>query len=159
MTLTPLLDAPLVIQIHVIAACAAVLLGPLAMLRRNRDIWHKRLGRTWVLAMVVTALSSFAINEIRMLGPFSVIHALSVLTLIGLWQAVAHARRGQIAAHRKQVLGLYTYAIGIAGLFTLLPGRRMSEVLFPASPWTGFWTIAALLSLAILAAGLQSRRA
>lgn len=149
MTLSPLLNAPPIIQLHVVAVCLAVILGPLAMLRRSRDIWHKVLGRAWVLAMGLTALSSFFIAEARTLGPFSPIHILSVLTLVGLWQAVALARAGRIAEHRKAMLSLFTNAIGIAGLFTLLPGRRISDTLFPATPWAGFIG-AALLLVAVM---------
>jgi uncharacterized membrane protein len=147
MSLTPILTAPFVIQLHVLAALCAIVLGPLAMLRKSRDIWHKRLGRAWVTAMLVTALSSFLINEGRLLGPFSLIHLLSILTLLGLWDIVAHARAGRIAAHRRAALGLYAWALGVAGVFTLLPGRRMSQVLFPAAPLTGFLATAASLVL------------
>ncbi len=150
MTLAPLLTAPPIIQLHVIAVILALILGPLAMLRRSRDIWHKLLGRGWVLAMAVTALSSFLITDIRLIGRFSPIHILSVLTLFSLWQGVAHARAGRIGLHRQTMLSLYTYAIGIAGVFTMLPGRRMSDVLFGAAPWTGFFGMAILLLAVII---------
>jgi uncharacterized membrane protein len=158
MTLTPLLTASPFIQLHVICALLAVALGPMALLRRSRDIWHRRLGRAWVAAMVGTALSSFLIKEGQLIGPFSLIHLLSILTLWGLWDGVLHARAGRIAEHRTAMLSLYIYAIGIAGLFTLLPGRRMSQTLFPAAPWTGFWICAALLVLAITAVQLRTAK-
>jgi uncharacterized membrane protein len=148
MTLTPFLDAPLMIQLHVVAALGAITLGPLAMLRRSRDRWHKVLGRAWVGAMATVALSSFLINEGQMFGPFSVIHLLSVLTLWGLWQAVAAARAGRIAEHRAGMLALYVWALGVAGLFTLLPGRRMNLMLFPEAPLAGFLGAAAAFVLA-----------
>jgi uncharacterized membrane protein len=150
MILTPILTAPFVIQLHVVAALCAIVLGPMAMLRHSRDVWHKRLGRAWVAAMLVTASSSFLINEARVIGPYSPIHLLSVLTLWGLWQIVADARAGQIAAHRRGVLALYTMALGVAGLFTLLPGRRMSDVFFPSAPWLGFGMSAVVLVVLIL---------
>lgn len=161
MTLTPILTAPIVIQLHVLAALCAMVLGPLAMLRQSRDIWHKRLGRAWVAAMLVTALSSFLIHEGRLLGPFSPIHLLSGLTLWGLWQIVADARAGRIAAHRTGAISLYVWALGVAGLFTLLPGRRMNEALFSAAPWTGFATTAAgliLVAIIVSRAAARGRR-
>ena len=64
-----------------ICALLTIVIGPMARLRRSRDIWHRRLGRAWVAAMAGTALTSLFIAEARILGPFSVIHLLSVLTL------------------------------------------------------------------------------
>jgi len=133
----------------VICALLAIVIGPMAILRRSRDIWHRRLGRAWVAAMAGTSLTSLFIAEARTLGPFSVIHLLSVLTLWGLWEGVSHARAKRITLHRAAMLSLYTYAIGIEGLFTLLPGRRMSGVLFPDALWAGFVAAAALLTLGI----------
>lgn len=149
MTLAPILSASPVIQVHVICAILAVLLGPLALLRRSRDRWHRRLGQAWVAAMAGTALSSFWINEARMLGPFSVIHLLSVATLWGLWEGVAAARAGRIAQHRVIMLRLYGFAILVAGTFTLMPGRRMSETLFPGAPMAGFVAVAAVAALGL----------
>lgn len=37
--------ASLVVQIHVLFALAALVLGPLALLRRKRDQWHRWAGR------------------------------------------------------------------------------------------------------------------
>jgi len=147
MTLTPLLSASPVIQAHVICAILAIVLGPVALLRRSRDRWHRRLGQAWVAAMAGTALTSFFINEIRTIGPFSAIHILSVITLVSLWEGVAAARAGRIAEHRVAMLRLYTIAIAIAGVFTLMPGRRMSETLFATAPWTGFAGVAVVAAL------------
>lgn len=149
MTLTPLLTAPPFIQVHVICAILAIVLGPAALLRRSRDRWHRQLGRAWVAAMAGTAMTSFFINEIRILGPFSMIHFLSVITLVSLWEGVAAARAGRIAEHRKVMLRLYTLAIAITGVFTLMPGRRMSETLFPFAPWAGFVGAAVVATVAM----------
>lgn len=158
MTLAPLLDASAVTQVHVAAAILALLSGPVAFLRRSRDRWHRGAGRVWVGAMAVAALSSFLIHEGRMLGPFSPIHLLSVITLVGLWQGVAHARAGRRADHARQMRLLLVLALILPGLFTLLPGRRMSDALFPAAPETGFAIVAAL-AVALVAAVLRDRRA
>ena len=158
MTLLPLLTAPLIVQAHVGAALAALILGPCAMARRSRDVWHRRLGYLWVSAMGLTALSSFAIREARQIGPFSVIHLLSAFTLWHLWRGVSHARAGRIAAHRGTMLGLYVYGIGVAGLFTLLPERRMSLSLFPGAPWAGFAGAALLLGLATIRLARRQRQ-
>ncbi len=148
-TLAPLMAASPVIQAHVVCALLAFVLGPAALMRRSRDRWHKILGRMWVAAMAGTALSSLLINEARVVGPFSAIHVLSVITLVGLWQGVAAVRAGRIAEHRTAMLRIYGFAILVAGTFTVLPGRRMSETLFPAAPVAGFMAVAVLAGLGL----------
>ena len=65
-----------------------------------------------------------------MLGPFSPIHFLSIFTLVMLPLAVLHAHRHRVTDHRKAMIGLFTGALVIAGIFTFWPGRIMYEVLF-----------------------------
>ena len=139
MTFDPFLSAPPLIQVHALAALLALTLGPVALYRTRRDLWHRLTGRVWVAAMGAAALSGLAIPSTVLpvafgLGP---IHLLSVLALVSLWRGVAAIRRGQIARHRAFMRSLYWNAIGIAGLFTLLPGRLMNEVLFPGLPMAG----------------------
>jgi len=86
MSLDLFIYAPIAIQLHVIAALCAVIIGPMELLRRSRDRWHKNFGYAWVITMAVTALSSFAIKAEIGPGPISPIHLLSVFTLLGLWK-------------------------------------------------------------------------
>jgi uncharacterized membrane protein len=154
MTLAPLLDAPALIQLHVAAALLAVVLGPVAVLRRSRDIVHRTAGRVWVVSMAITAGSSFWISENPMVGPFSVIHILSVITLFGLVGAVHAIRAGDVARHGAIMRALYAQALMLAGAFTFLPGRRMSEAVFSGTPWLG---LAAMLAVAAAAVWLLWR--
>jgi len=71
--------------------------------------------------------------QIRMWGPWSPIHLLSILVLVTLPLAVLHARRHDIAQHRIAMLMLFTGALVIAGGFTFLPGRIMHAVVFSPS--------------------------
>ena len=159
MTLTPLLIAPFAVQLHVMAAICAIVLGPMVLWRRSRDRWHKGLGYAWVIAMAVTALSSFAISHDPMLGPFSLIHALSVFTLLGLWKGINAARQRRIKAHQQEMRGLYFWAMGVAGLFTFLPGRRMNIVFFEEMPVAGFALMAVLIGSGLIWYMLARRKA
>lgn len=159
MTLLPLLQSDTVIQIHVGAALAAVLLGAAAWARRSRDSLHRLFGYAWVVAMAVTAISAAFIFTLHIVGPFSPIHLLIPVVLAALWRGVAHARGGRIDAHRSVMTGLYVQALGIAGLFTLLPDRILGRVLFPQAPWTGFALSAVVIGGAVLAHFLHRRRA
>jgi len=124
------LGAPALIQLHAVLAVTAIILGGVQLAAPKGTPSHRLLGRVWVASMAIVALSSFFIHEIRMFGPFSAIHLLSVLTLITLWQAIRLVRKGDIVRHKKAMIRLYVLALLITGAFTLLPGRLMYRVFF-----------------------------
>lgn len=144
MTIQPYLASGPIIQMHVFAAVLAIVLGPIALARRSRDRWHRRAGYAWVLSMAALAASGLFIHSTRMVGPFSPIHLLSLLTLWQLWLGVREARAGRIAAHRTRMQAIYLLALMLTGAFTLFPGRLMSHILFPEAPVAGFVVVLAL---------------
>ena len=149
MTLAPLLAAPPLIQAHVLAALAALLIGPLALFRRRRDRLHRVAGYGFVVTLAATALSGLLIPSfLPVIGRFGPIHALALLALWTLFVGVRHIHRGDRVAHAESMRSLYWQALGIAGLFTLIPGRTLNEALFPAAPQAGWVAIA--LGLAAL---------
>ncbi|MBB4053064.1 putative membrane protein [Devosia subaequoris] len=136
MSLSPLLQSDLVIQIHAFAAIAATVLGACILWRRKGTALHKAAGRVWVVLMLITVTSALFINEIRLIGPFSPIHLFSLFTYYTLFFALKAIERN-VARHRAEMQGLYVGALILAGAFTFLPGRRMHEVLFgPGAGWT-----------------------
>ena len=157
-TLAPLLDAPFAVQFHVAAALLAIALLPLTLFRRRKDRVHKTAGYLWVTTMTTAALSSFFINDIRTVGPFSAIHLISLYTLFGLWQAVRAAMRKDMVTHRAAMTGISAGALGLAGLLSLMPGRRMNEAFFGGYETEGFLLV---LALAVVVVGvvLSTRRA
>jgi uncharacterized membrane protein len=130
MTLGPLLDAAPVIQIHAFAALAAFSLGLVQLVAPKGTIPHRTIGRIWVLLMFGVAVASFFIHGIRLWGPWSPIHLLSIFTLITLPLAVLHARGHRVRAHRNAMISIFVGALLIAGAFTFLPGRIMHAVAF-----------------------------
>ena len=80
--------------------------------------------------MLFIAASGFWIHEIRLLGLWSPIHLLSILVLVTVPLAVWHAHNHRVKQHRKAMISLYILALIGAGIFTLLPGRVMHEVVF-----------------------------
>jgi uncharacterized membrane protein len=130
MTLAPLLNAAPVVQVHAFVAMAAFMLGVVQLAAPKGTIPHRTIGWIWVVLMVTIAASSFWIHEIRLIGPFSPIHLLSIFTLVMLPLAVLHARRHRVDRHRNAMTGIFIGALVIAGLFTLLPGRIMHAVAF-----------------------------
>ena len=148
MDATALAAAMPAIQIHAGAAIAAFILGTLVLLLKKGTRLHRAMGRIWVVLMAIVALSSFLITEIRMFGPYSLIHLLSVVTLVGLVQAVRAIRRGDVRAHRANMVGLYCGALILAGAFTLAPGRRMHAIVFADGGWTALWVALGLAGVA-----------
>ena len=94
MTLDPLLSAPQPIPVHAIAALVAMVLGGLQLWGPKGTRNHRTLGYIWVGLMAIVAFSGFFIHVLKLFGPFSPIHLLSVLTLASLWYAIRAARRG-----------------------------------------------------------------
>jgi uncharacterized membrane protein len=130
MSLAPLLDAAPGIPLHAFAAMGAFVLGLVQFAAPKGTLPHRTLGWIWVSLMAVVAISSFWIHQIRLVGPWSPIHLLSVFTLVVLPLAVWKAHRHEVAAHRRTMIFLFTGALVIAGLFTIVPGRIMHTVLF-----------------------------
>ena len=128
MSLEPLLTSAPVIQVHAFAAMSAFVLGLVQFVAPKGTLPHRTIGWIWVGLMTVIAVSSFWIHEIRMIGPFSPIHALSIFTLIMLPLAVLHARNHRVMQHRKAMISIFVGALLIAGAFTFLPGRVMHAV-------------------------------
>jgi uncharacterized membrane protein len=130
MNLAPLTSAPLSVQLHAYAALAAFALGTVQLARVKGTASHRVLGYTWVGLMLIVALSSFWIHDLRVWGPWSPIHLLSILSLIMLPLGLWYARRHIVRGHKLTMLGMFAGALVIAGLFTLAPGRIMYRVVF-----------------------------
>lgn len=130
MSLAPLLDASLPIQVHAYAALAAFALGIVQLAGAKGTIQHRAIGFVWAGLMLAVALSSFWIHEIRLLGPWSPIHLLSIFALLMLPLGLYYAHTHRVSGHRQTMLGLFFGALVIAGVFTLVPGRIMHKVVF-----------------------------
>jgi uncharacterized membrane protein len=155
MDLLPLAEAPAIIRIHVAAAAFALLLGTFVLFRRKGDALHMAIGRIWVMLMAALAFSAFFISEIRMFGPFSLLHLLAAFTLVMLGRAIWDIRRGNVHGHRTAMRSIYFGALFGAGIFTLLPGRVLHGV-FSRDPGS-WWPIAIAAAVAGIAAFVYLR--
>jgi len=129
-SLAPLLDAVPQIPIHAFAAMTAFVLGVVQFAAPKGTLPHRTIGWIWVCLMAAVAVSSFWIHQIRLFGPWSPIHLLSIFVLIMLPLAVWRAHTHQVAEHRRAMISIFSGALVIAGLLTLLPGRIMHAVVF-----------------------------
>ena len=107
MSLAPLLDAAPAIPVHAFAAMAAFALGVVQFAAPKGTLPHRTVGWIWVGLMAVVAASSFWIHEIRLLGPWSPIHLLSIfrpiMLVLGVWYARGHNVRG----HRMTMTSIF----------------------------------------------------
>lgn len=119
------------IAIHLAATLAATAIGPIALWtrlgRQPRPRPHQAAGYAWVTLMVIAAISALFIRDFARpnLAGYSWIHLLIPFTLGQLLLSWRALRRGNLAAHRKIMQGLYVGACLIAGAFALLPGRLL----------------------------------
>jgi uncharacterized membrane protein len=136
MQLTP------VIAIHLCAALAALALGPVALWARRghaaktgtyqRPRLHRAAGYAWTTCMLATAFSALFIRDYNLpnIAGYTPIHLLVPYTFFGLYSAFRHLYRGNVQAHRKNMMGLYFGACVAAGLFTLLPQRYLGQLVW-----------------------------
>jgi uncharacterized membrane protein len=130
MSLAPLLNAAPAIPFHALAAMSAFVLGVVQFSAPKGTLPHRTIGWIWVGLMMSVAASSFWIHQIRLIGPWSPIHLLSIFTLLMVPLGVWRAHRHEIADHRRIMILIFSGALVVAGLFTLLPGRIMHTVVF-----------------------------
>ena len=128
-TLSLIGQQSLVIQIHLLTAVAAFVVGAIQIFGPKGTIMHRILGWTWVIFMMTVAISSLWIKLINH-GQFSLIHLFSVVTLIAAPMLVYAARKHDVKRHSGIAIRLYAGALLIAGLFTFLPGRLMYTMFF-----------------------------
>lgn len=121
---------PVPVLAHLVAALAALVLGVVMLCRRKGTASHKLLGRVWVALMLTVAISSLWIPRFL---HFSWIHSFTLLTLTMLPLAIYRIRRGNVTGHARAMTGLFIGGLVIAGIFTLLPGRMLGDLLWQAT--------------------------
>lgn len=120
-------EASWVIQLHVVCATGALLVGSVQLLGPKGTLPHRTLGSLFVVLMVFTASTAIFIRQIND-GQFSPIHIFVPMTFLGLWGLVRGAMKGDRQRHRQTVRGLFFGALLIPGLFAFIPGRLMYAV-------------------------------
>ncbi len=117
---------PAIVWIHLATIILALGLTPFILLRRRGDRMHRRVGYVWLAAVIVTAISTFWIRETNP-GKLSLIHLLSLFTLVQLPRVIMAARRHDVTTHRRGIQFFIIGALLIAGFFTFVPGRILGD--------------------------------
>ena len=115
----------LLIATHAFAACSAWLLGAWQVFASTKgDARHRLVGRVWVGLALYVAVSSFWLTELRS-GQFSLLHILSVVTIVSVTLGILAARRGNIRAHQGDMIGPWI-GMTFAGIFAFaIPERDL----------------------------------
>lgn len=127
---------PPLVWLHLATVLAATLLTPVMLLRAKGTCTHRRLGRIWVGAMMLTAATTLFFNAGHagglgvFSGDISPIHALSLFVLAMAPRLVWLARRHRVAEHQQAVRGMVTGALLVAGWFTFAFDRMLGTWLF-----------------------------
>ena len=134
-----------VIALHAVAATYVLLLGPLQILRRRRDLAHRIVGLSWLVAMVTVCLSSFWIAP----DGFSWLHGLSIWTLVCMVAAIAGIRRGNVPVHRGFMIGSYLGTLAAFAFAALVPVRLIPQLL-RSQPLIAVVTVAAVGAVVVI---------
>lgn len=114
--------------LHLATVLPCFLIGAWLLVRRKGTPVHKRLGRAYAVLILFTALVTLPMPAAvgpRLLNHFGFIHLFSLLVLFSVPAALYSIRRGNVAAHRGHMVGVYVGGILIAGTFALMPGRLL----------------------------------
>ena len=115
----------LLIATHAFAACLAWLLGAWQIFISTKgDARHRLVGRVWVGLALYVAITSFWLQELRP-GQFSLLHILSVVTIVSVILGIFAARRGDLRAHQGDMIGPWI-GMTFAGIFAFaIPERDL----------------------------------
>lgn len=137
MTLEPLLEAPLVVQVHAFGAMAAFVVGAVQFAAPKGTLPHRTVGVVWMALMAVVAASTIWITHpVEPGDPFwarySPIHFFTLLTFFGLASAAMFLLRGgpALKRHAGPLAGVFIGGLVVAGVLAFLPGRIMHQVAF-----------------------------
>jgi uncharacterized membrane protein len=119
--------------LHLGTLAPAFILGTYLLINRKGTPAHQLLGKLYMGLMLFTATVTLFMEA--QVGPlflnhFGYLHLLSFLVLRTVPLAYIAARRGNIKAHKRHMIGMYIGALLLAGGFTLMPGRLMHMWLF-----------------------------
>ncbi|MEL0166740.1 MAG: DUF2306 domain-containing protein [Pseudomonadaceae bacterium] len=118
------------VTIHLVAALWALLAGTSQLLGAKGTGLHRLVGWSWMVAMVIVAISSFWLTGFMdLFWGFSPIHLLSIWILVCVAVSLYSARTGNIRRHRAFAVGAFWGVVG-AGIGALLPGRLIYQWLF-----------------------------
>jgi uncharacterized membrane protein len=119
--------------VHLATIIPAFVIGTYLLLNRKGTPRHRLLGKIYMLLMLATAVVTLVMPAQvgpRLFNHFGFIHLFSVMVLYSVPAAYLAARKGDIATHKGNMIGIYIGGILIAGAFAFMPGRMLHQLIF-----------------------------
>lgn len=119
--------------LHLVSVVPCIFLGAYGLFGKKGTAIHRTLGKVYMVLMLFTAIISLFMPArvgSQFLHHFGWIHLFSFLTIWTVPTAYTAIKKGKIKSHQRKMVLLYIGAIGIAGGFTLAPGRYLHELFF-----------------------------
>ena len=145
---------------HTLAASIALPLGAYQLWRRPRgDAQHRLIGRIWAVLMLYVAVSSFGITGLNG-SSWSVLHALSGVTIVSVVAGVWAIRRGNLRAHLGSMRGAWFGLLGAFVFAVAVPARHIPQLAVhdPAALTRSVVLVAAAAGFVVLAGRFSARR-
>ena len=120
---------------HLFTVLLAVPVGAWLLFNRKGTKLHRTLGKPYMALMFITGIASLLMPASvgpQLFSHFGFIHLFSLLVLYWIPVSLWHIRRGNVAAHKGSMIGVYVGGILVAGTFAFMPGRTMHQLLFGA---------------------------
>jgi len=119
--------------IHLATMIPVAFLGAYLLITLKGTAGHKAIGKIYMLLMFFSSLVSLFMPA--KVGPtllfhFGAIHLLSFLAITMIIFSFIAVKVGNIALHKRSMVGLYVGGIIVAGSFTLTPGRLLHDWIF-----------------------------
>lgn len=130
--LAPLLGAPGLVQVHVVAGALALLLGALRLFWSQDERVERTLGWGFLGFLVLAAASALFLqppNGAPNLYGVTPHHGFAFLALAGAGAAVVAARQGHRLGRQRIVTATFAGVFLMAGLFEVAPGRMLNAIL------------------------------
>ena len=119
----------MVITIHLTFACLVIVIGLIQLLMKKGTATHKRVGRLWMVSMLIVAISSFGISKgFDWFYGYGPIHSLSLWVIFCVGISTYSARIGRINRHKRYAVGAYIGSIGAGFGALLVPDRLLSDL-------------------------------
>ncbi|GJL86656.1 MAG: hypothetical protein DHS20C03_03650 [Minwuia thermotolerans] len=141
-------------QLHVTVAIIAILIGGIQIVRRKRGSGHRLLGRAWVAAMALAAVSSFFLQSAT--GGFNFLHGLSVFVLANLALGVWRARRGRYTEHALFMINTWGGLVTAGWMAAARHGLELSSGIH-ALILAAFWAILIVATLPLHRQAVRNR--
>jgi uncharacterized membrane protein len=140
------------IATHAFSALTSLLLGGWQLfLSVKGNAAHRFVGKVWVGLMLYVSVTSFWIREIRH-GQFSLLHILSIVTIVSVILGVFDARRGRIRSHVGNMRGSWIGLCFAFGFAVAVPARRIPQFVLTEP----MGALAAAVAVVVTAAGIVS---